>query len=550
MTAGSSWPRRLAVFAIALLVTAAAAVFVLRTRSTETPPGTTPPEAPSATTSPSPSSPSPPTADLTLLQDPARAEAAGAAAVLAAARQASTTDWVELTDSSWQSRVARERPVYVGRLRVSEQRSQVEGDVVIVLPAGAGGPLRLRFLPGAAALAEAGASASAEVWVDGRPVAATIDPDAALLVIADVEPSGEEPVLVRVTFGYHVPTQQEISAREGPAGFGILTRSAAVTMLGHGLPLLVFDDHPMVDWGDVGGFPVALWSLQVEADGHVVTGGDESSCPPPATEPCQWSRGTALRDMAVAVLDADAAFEIVDDHGVHGGPGTSPEGIDGVLQEVRHAFETMTSRLGPLPWTDFDVVLAPLAGAAGMEFPGLVVVDPEYLDRLEGGFGTYVIAHEVAHQWFHALVGNSSLSDPVVDESLSQYATVWYFRDQLGDEAADRMVERYLTARYRRAKSDGVPERAPGSTLADFGGNRVYGPMVYARAPFAWLVADDQLGEPALVRFLQVLVADRGLGQVTAAEVRELARAEGLAALVAAIDRWWFDPAPVLDELP
>jgi hypothetical protein len=504
------------------------------------------PEADVATTAPA-SSP-----DVTLLGSPDQAEAAGAAAVLSAGLRAASVEWLSLTDAAWHGAMATERPVYVGVVTIDEQRSAVSGDLVIATRRAQSNSLVLRFLPTAQVLLTAGSGPVVEVRVDGRAVESTLDALAATLTVALPTSIGAgDPVLVRIIFDYTVPERTQISDDGGTAGFGLLARSSSVTMVGHGLPLLTFDDGPMIPWGDVGAFPAAIWSVRVLSEGIVVTGGQDGECPDVVADlRCVWARGTALRDLPLAALALDVAIADADGVRVVGPANTGTAALRQALTETVGSMSSLQRRLGPLPWRELEVVLAPLTGAAGMEFPGLVIVDPEYLDRLDGGFGTFVIAHEVAHQWFHALVGNSSLSDSVVDESLAQYASLWYYRDALGAAAAQDVVNRYLDTRYREALNEGVLDVAPASSLAAFQGNRVYGPMTYARAPFAWIVAENQVGEQAMVDFLAALVRDKGLSEVTSADVRERARAWGFEELVTSLQRWWFDQTPAHDELP
>src|SRR5262249_16709248 len=89
-----------------------------------------------------------------------------------------------------------------------------------------------------------------------------------------------------------------------------------------------------------------------------------------------------------------------------------------VLDAAARAFEYYEKLMGPYPYTELDVVEAPLyGGAGGVEFPGLVTVssmlykdpdassddllaqmmanNPAFEQILE-----FVVAHEVAHQWW------------------------------------------------------------------------------------------------------------------------------------------------------
>lgn len=71
---------------------------------------------------------------------------------------------------------------------------------------------------------------------------------------------------------------------------------------------------------------------------------------------------------------------------------------------------------GPYPWP--DLVLAEIGGGGGfsMEYPRAI-----HLTRTKVT-DTYVIYHEVAHQWFYALLGNDQMREPWLDEGFADFS--------------------------------------------------------------------------------------------------------------------------------
>ncbi|MBW3659053.1 MAG: hypothetical protein KY457_10480 [Actinobacteria bacterium] len=522
-----------------------------------------PATAPGVAPSPSvPAVPSPPTVppaptdepDPSLgLADPDAAAALGADGLLTAGLATAQGPWRDLGHASWPTRD--ERPVYVGAVELGDAPARVVADLVVATRlADATDELVLRFLPAAAALGE-GTELSVSGTVDGEPSDLTIDRDGARLVVPlGAQRDAGDAVLVRLAVDYRLVTVGAIVDDGGPAAFGLLATHPGVATLGHWLPLLTLpgEDGPMVPWGDVGGFPAAIWSLRTVHDGVLVTGGRDEPCPDEEPAPdgrrCSWSRGIALRDVsAVRYLEepvttvaevAGVRYRVAASVGTRGGAAE-------VLAEVVASATSFDARFGALAWDEVDTVAVPLGrGAAGMEFPGLSLIDDEQWSNLGGGFGTAVIVHEVAHQWFHALVGNGSLTSPVVDESLAQYLSFLSWRDRFGDDGARAYAERYFLGRYAAARARGVEDEPPAQPLDAFPDAETYGVMVYARSPLAWLAAEEQLGVEAVEAFLAGVVRRHGLAEVSDRQLTEDAFAFD-PALGAILQGIWFSDEPL-----
>ncbi len=81
---------------------------------------------------------------------------------------------------------------------------------------------------------------------------------------------------------------------------------------------------------------------------------------------------------------------------------------------------------GPYPYPRLTIVDLPPGslGAGGMEYPGLVMVDPT------GGMPAipnahmleFVTAHEIAHQWWQSVVATNEFEEPWMDEGLAEYS--------------------------------------------------------------------------------------------------------------------------------
>ncbi len=417
--------------------------------------------------------------------------------------------------------VAGDWPIVLGEAVVTAD-GNVDADLTVVGDLGADWDLRV--LAAAPALGDVGLSLTATV--DAAPVEVVVDDVGARADVVTAPGDG----LATLDLSYRVPDRSGVTDDGSPAGFGLLARSAGVVALGHWLPvpMLATDAGPMQSRGDVGGFPAAAWSVVVHHDGTFVSGGLDGPCPA-AVEPrpdlsCTWSRGLGLRDLS-AVLLADASSSVAEGVRVVAPSGALSDAQQAqAVEEAAAYLALLDERLGVLPWTTVDVVAVPiLPGAAGMEFPGMVWIDPDVWPADDAQLGSYVLAHEVGHQWFHAVVGNGSLSAPVVDEATAQYVSYLLFADRFGEDAAAALDARSITGRGARAVADGIPDETPALALDEFTSSRSYGAAVYGRGGAAWIEAERAAGRDAVVAVLRALVAAHGLGEADVSDVLAVA---------------------------
>lgn len=184
--------------------------------------------------------------------------------------------------------------------------------------------------------------------------------------------------------------------------------------LGSFLPLLAWE--PGAGWatdpattvhGEAATSPVADYDVALSVpDGYDVLGTGVRGTDD------HW-RATAVRDVAYSIghfdqLEADVG-------GVHitvGVEQTVGEDPQRYLSLIVDAMQHYRSRLGAYPWPTYTAAVMP-GFHGGIEFPMHVMHG--------AGSTTRSIVHEVAHQWFYALVGNDQGRDPWLDEGLASY---------------------------------------------------------------------------------------------------------------------------------
>lgn len=164
------------------------------------------------------------------------------------------------------------------------------------------------------------------------------------------------------------------------------------------------------------------------------------------------------------------------------------------------AFQYYQKVIGPYPYTELDVVEAPLyGGAGGVEFPGLVTISSmlyntndasdsqEPMAKLLNGnelfqqLLEFVVAHEVAHQWWNAVVGSNSKRYPFVDEAMANYSAILYFENYYGREAAEKQMVMQMKVNYQLDRFLGGPDQAVNQPASAFKGALAYSAIVYGK---------------------------------------------------------------------
>jgi aminopeptidase N len=147
-----------------------------------------------------------------------------------------------------------------------------------------------------------------------------------------------------------------------------------------------------------------------------------------AASPSWSSRTTKLGGIAVRVY----AFP--------GGNGRS------LMTLALRALRRYQALMGPYPYPTFTV--AESAGGSGLESPGLI-----WIPRgLAYGQLPWLVSHEVAHQWFYALVGNDQARQPFADEAmadfLARYITGTWRSSRCPTATLDRTIYSYSARCY------------------------------------------------------------------------------------------------------
>ena len=112
------------------------------------------------------------------------------------------------------------------------------------------------------------------------------------------------------------------------------------------------------------------------------------------------------------------------------------------------ALAVFEERFGPYPYSELELVQTELNGALAVSWAGVIFVDTDALARWADGqdaasFET-LIAHEVAHLWWGAVVGSDSNVHPFLNEGLATLSSMLYQQDEQSPDVVAQQLERWV----------------------------------------------------------------------------------------------------------
>lgn len=161
----------------------------------------------------------------------------------------------------------------------------------------------------------------------------------------------------------------------------------------------------------------------------------------------------------------------------------SINGIKGdlALQYGVDSLEIFNDIFGGYPYNQLSIVASDFF-IGGMEYPNLVMIGQHLYEREEDFPLEYVIAHEIAHQWWYGVVGNNEVKEPWLDEGLTEYSTLMYFERKYGPHIKEQIYEKMIKNQFENYedlyKNDNVFILRG---LDDFNSSYEYSSLIYSR---------------------------------------------------------------------
>jgi len=184
------------------------------------------------------------------------------------------------------------------------------------------------------------------------------------------------------------------------------------------------------------------------------------------------------------------------------------------LVVASNALRVFTSIFGPLPFKTISVAEAPLvAGLGSCEFSGFnIIASAFYVDfdspavrnlpeiireqrpSVEESL-EWAVAHLVAHQWWGAAVGNDPAREPLLDEALSSWSALLYYRNTYGDEKATAVLNDQVRGVYRLYRTFGGDDMDANRPSRDYRNTFQYAAIVSAKGALMFVDLQKTLGE-------------------------------------------------------
>lgn len=297
----------------------------------------------------------------------------------------------------------------------------------------------------------------------------------------------------------------EVPSFEEAGGYGIFARSEDAIVLASGYPLLApweegWNVQPVLPWGDALVAEVADYTAEIFAPvgWTLVTSGEEEALGPGRFRVV----GKDLRELGIVLVQGyECEVACLGDIELrsffspkHRAAGVAALGI--ALQ----ALDLYQELFGPYPFSELDLVEVPLREAAGVEYPGLVLAASAYYERYPSDslFFPMIFAHELAHQWWYAQVGNDQVAEPWLDEALVTYTSGLHF------EAQGRFpeIQAYWEDSYALGRERN-PVALVTSPLWEFPEGQGYGGIVYSGGALFLHEVRTTMGDDAFFRALR-----------------------------------------------
>lgn len=197
------------------------------------------------------------------------------------------------------------------------------------------------------------------------------------------------------------------------------------------------------------------------------------------------------------------------------------------LQKSADMLNYFSCQFGSYPYEEFKIVFVPMEGFHGMEYSGLIFLRDEFLKpNYDLKHSEYILAHEIAHQWWYGLVGNDQLREPWLDEGLANWSAYKYFQD-----IKDR---RHTPSPQTIAKGMNLTRE-----LKDIYSTSEYYQIAYNGGEAFWFGLEKEIGTDKVFKALRSYLAEFKHKIATTHDLLEVIEAEANRNMDEYFDKWF-----------
>ncbi len=397
-------------------------------------------------------------------------------------------------------------PRYTISATADPETGVVEATMSVVYTNRSGEPLPdlvFRLYPNATTIYGGGSLTVHEVTRDGAPVETDLAQGDTVMraALAPALPPGDSMVL-DLRFTAQVPANSW-------QGYGIFNRARGLMALAGWYPVLTlytggWQTPPIPNVGDAMLAEMSYYdvSLAVPAGYEIASTGRAAERQERDGEVVWHFASGPAREFAAAISDRMEMRETQ----VNGVtlryftlPASTPRtSADAGLEIAEQAFAAYQSYYGPYLFEEFDVVEA-VVNIGGYEFPGMVFVEDAARVSQSRSSYDFLLTHEIAHQWWYGFVGNHTIEEPWLDESMANYSVVLHRERNQGPEAGEALINS-----WRRRYGDRRPQEPPvNSSALDFRGWAAYRQAVYIHGALFLDELRAEIGDDAFFDLLK-----------------------------------------------
>jgi aminopeptidase N len=168
-----------------------------------------------------------------------------------------------------------------------------------------------------------------------------------------------------------------------------------------------------------------------------------------------------------------------------------------------------------------------MLGFSGMEYSGLVFLRNDlWISQVNQQKNEFLLAHEIAHQWWYGAVGSDQLREPWLDEGLANWSAYKYMQMVKGEPLPFNAQARPAVYLNRELK--------------DFASAQEYYRVAYTGGQSFWFGLEEDMGSERVVNVLRKYYADYRFGLADTSDLEKCIQAEARKDMSYYYKKWFY----------